>query len=236
MPLNLRKFTLLASIAVLASACVLRLGDGDTSYEDDLTWEDDGAYEDDLTWEDDTDVTSSSAGGQGGQGGSGEAGGSGGAGGGEDIYCNDGEGDLMSDVCDGLPVAGEDCDGFTAVGFAACQRGFEIYEPGHAAELASCLWDIQVEDACEMDPVDSCFSLMYEQACDDDFIAETCDEFQLACNEFGEDLDLARCNFELKPFSDAGLAELVNCINDEDTAGDCQQRYDVCLDLVFTID
>jgi len=227
----LRNFSILATVSVLANACVIKLVEDDASWEDDTSWEDNDGYDDTSS--------GSSVGGFGGEAGAGGHGGStdpGNGGSGEDPYCNDGESDQTAALCDELGVATETCDGFAAPGYAACHRGFEIYEAAHAAELASCLGLIPATDACEIAPIDACVGSMYEQACADDDIDLVCDSFQVSCEEFGESIDVGRCAFELLPFSDDGLDELIICMNDDATEGDCQSRYDTCLDAVLTID
>ena len=165
----LRNFSILATVSVLANACVIKLVEDDASWEDDTSWEDNDGYDDTSS--------GSSVGGFGGEAGAGGHGGStdpGNGGSGEDPYCNDGESDQTAALCDELGVATETCDGFAAPGYAACHRGFEIYEAAHAAELASCLGLIPATDACEIAPIDACVGSMYEQACADDDIDLVC--------------------------------------------------------------
>jgi hypothetical protein len=111
-----------------------------------------------------------------------------------------------------------------------------VYEPGHAAGLAACLASVTTQEACDIEPVDACVGNVYDYACDSDFIKDTCTDFVATCEELDDTLDFDRCDFELRPFSEAGLIELVTCMNDETVVGDCQARYDACLDAVLTID
>ena len=185
----------------------------------------------------------SGAGGEGGAGGStlsgtSDGGASSSSGGGDDPYCTDefGSGETAA-VCDGLAVAPSTsgmCDYHAPLGYLACQRGFELFAPGQAEDLTACLATIQSYDACAESPVTKCVAKMYDNACTNSDIANTCASWGDICVDNGDNsFDVNMCAADLNPFSDAGVNELVDCMNGK--TGNCQDRYDYCIDQVVTL-
>ncbi len=240
MALSLRSIVPFAAIALLASACTIRFGPVDD--DSDFTWDDSSAQV--------TDSSSSSANGGAGGGGEGGAGGNtssstssssdGGSsgGGGGDPYCNDefGSGQTAA-ICDGLAVAPSTsgmCDYHAPLGYLACQRGFEVFAAGQAEDLAACIGNIQPYDACDESPVTKCVAKMYDNACTNSYVANTCASWGAVCSDNGDNsFDVNMCETDLNPFSDAGLNELTECMNSK--TGNCQDRYDYCIDQVVTL-
>ncbi len=231
---------LLAACAALGSSgCVIYLDDGPRGVGGDDTWEQV------LIEDDDTSETSSSQGGAAEQGGGGAGGdtATGGTGGGEtgsggsgadDLECTEEFGTGMkADSCADLLMATVSCGELPSLGFASCERAFEIYNGGQAEELHSCLTQIDAADSCNEDLVAGCVASMYGDACESGYIAQVCGSWANACAEVSQPLDVARCSWELNPFNDDGLLEMLNCMNE--TEGVCQDRYDTCLDQVLTL-
>ena len=225
MTLIFRKTLLLAAIALTSSACTIRVG----PIEDDGGWDNTGAQ-----------VASSSsttgtggARGTGGTGASASGGGWGGAG--TCIGEFDGVGETAA-ACESIalaPATSGTCDGHAPLGYLACERAFDLYAPGHAENLVACMRDIPAAAACDDNPVVQCVGKMYGDACTNDYIAGACDTWGSLCDGNGESFDVAGCATDLNPFSDAGLTELVDCMNVN--TGNCQDRYDSCLDTVLTL-
>ena len=172
MALSFRSLCVLATCALMSSACVIRFG----PIDDDSTWEDTVAVD---AGSGSGEAGSGSEGGAGGAGGSGDIGGAGGgddstssssSGGGDDPYCIDEVGiGQTADICDTFAVApatSGKCDYQDPLGYRTCQRAFELFEPGHAENLASCISDIQAYEACSVIPVDNCMYEMYSDACE----------------------------------------------------------------------
>lgn len=159
--------------------------------------------------------------------------------GGGDPYCIDGEGTgQTAEMCEDLAISPDNfgvCgDGLTALGYAACSRSFEIWEGGFAEALAECLSYIPAENACDEQPVLDCLDEVYIETCEVPYIEQTCASWADTCSETGETLDEALCYGELTPFSDDGLDELTDCMNEIDDT--CQVRYDTCFVEVTAVD
>jgi hypothetical protein len=224
-----------AVFALLSNACVVRWTDEPIEDDDSSFFDDDASSVSTGVGGDDTstgvggDDTSSGVGGH-------DT--STGVGGG-DPYCVDGEGTgETSAVCDDLAIslsnAGMCQDGFSPLGYAACNHAFEIWEPGFAEELAFCLSYIPTEDACDEQPVIDCVQELYTDSCDVPFIEDTCQYWADTCSDAGETLDVDQCSSDMTPFSDEGILRVSDCMNETD--GTCQERYDYCFEEVTALD
>jgi hypothetical protein len=208
----------------LASACVVR-------------WDDTP----DQRFDDDDSFSSVSSGGWGGEGGAGgDQGGAGEGGAGGDPYeCNDGVGyGSTVALCDALPMSPDNAglcdDGYPAMGYDACVRVYDIWDVGHAEQLADCLADVAPADFCAPEPFSNCVGEAYAFACYSDYIADNCSYWNDLCFEEGDALDVSKCTNDLQPFSEAGLYELSDCMNSIE--GTCQERYDLCFEGMTTLE
>ncbi|MGK4001292.1 hypothetical protein WMF31_01605 [Sorangium sp. So ce1036] len=178
-------------------------------------------------------------GGYDGEGGQGGDGGQGGEGGQDGACVPEWDGDLTVEACDELnisPAQGAtrqcgDTRDEDPIGYRLCTRGFAIFGPGHAADLVDCLSDIGVQDACDQAPAEACLNRMYANACTGQ-AAATCDAIVVGCNS--QPFDVDQCERQLNPLSDAGVDELVGCINETDLNVSCQQAYDDCYRYVMS--
>lgn len=238
--LTSRSFLALATTAVLTvttQACVVRWTDGPIEDDDSSFFDDDsssvstGVGGDDTTTGTGGDETTTGTGGD-------ETATTGTGGG--DPYCLDGvgTGETMA-MCDELAISPENfgvCeDGFTALGYAACARSFEIWEDGFAEAFAECLSYIPAEQACEEQPVLDCVDSLYTETCEMPFIQDSCQYWADTCAEGGDDtLDVAQCYSDITPFNDDGILQLTDCMNVVD--GTCGERYDYCFEEVTALD
>lgn len=216
------------ALVLLAPACVFR-------------WDDNP---DPHAWDDD-DASTVSSGGYGGYGAGGsDAGGEGGAGGqgegGGEPVCNDGVGHATTAArCDELWFApghvGLCDDGYAAMGYDACLMVYEMWNAGHAEELADCL-DATTDpyDMCAPEPLGDCVAEVYANACESEYIADNCGYWNDLCVESEDVLDVSQCTADLQPFSDDGLYELSDCMNGIE--GTCQERYDLCFEGMTTLE
>lgn len=117
-------------------------------------------------------------------------------------------------------------------GYNLCLRAYTLFTNGSADELQSCLALIGVEDECNDVPVRDCVDQMFADACDVPEIADNCKSIADQCP--GEAFDLAQCTDDLRPFSNDGLTEILNCFSKSDPNLSCQQAYNDCYDQVFT--
>jgi hypothetical protein len=119
-------------------------------------------------------------------------------------------------------------------GYNLCVRGYTLFTTGTADELQECLAQIGVQNECDIEPVTVCVDQIFADACDTQEIADNCKGIAAQCPA-GEAFNVAQCTDQLRPFSNAGLQELINCFNDTDpNQVTCQQAYDGCYDQVFT--
>lgn len=183
-------------------------------------------------------TTTTSSSGDGGSGGSGGQGGSGGA------SCVGVEGTGQTEAaCDALNIsptqgASQQC-GATGdqdpPGYLGCKRAYTVFIPGAAEHFTACLATIGVGLACDVEPAQTCLDDTIAATCDDPAIAAACAQIQTDC---GGDINQEQCASELRPFSDAGLADLATCMTDElasDPAATCQQAYDTCYQTVLPL-
>jgi hypothetical protein len=119
-------------------------------------------------------------------------------------------------------------------GYGLCQRGFTIFNTGAATNLRDCLATIGVQDECKTDPLQVCVDKMFNDECVIPSIATSCGEIKTACDAAADPFDTAKCTADLNPFSDAGLKELSDCINQTDPAINCQTAYEGCYTQVLT--
>lgn len=119
-------------------------------------------------------------------------------------------------------------------GYNLCVRGYTLFTTGTADELQECLAQVGVQNQCDIEPVTTCVDQIFADACDTQEIADNCSSIAEQC-PVGEAFDVAQCTDQLRPFSNAGLQELINCFNGTDpNKVTCQQAYDGCYDQVFT--
>lgn len=228
--------SLLASALVFAG-CIITDGDNNTP---------------DPTGSTTSESTSSGTGGSGGSGGAGVGGGgggggdggSGGSGGAPACIGPDGTG-LDKKSCDNMNItpasaggaASSICEpnGGTAgtdppPGYAVCQHGFDVFNPGPAENLQKCLALIGVEPANACDPaqVQDCVNKMYEATCAVDAVTKYCEDNAKLCEGAGQTLDAAQCAYELKPFNQTTITNYEDCFNNADPALTCQQAHDDC--------
>jgi hypothetical protein len=111
-------------------------------------------------------------------------------------------------------------------GYNLCTRGFTIFNPGAATTLVTCLGTIGVQDECKAPPLQTCVEKMFADQCEVPSIKTSCEDFKTKCGN--DPFDAAKCATELNPFSNAGTAELADCMNKADPALTCQQAYDGC--------
>ncbi len=117
-------------------------------------------------------------------------------------------------------------------GYGLCKRGFDLFNPGAATNLVSCLGKIGVQDECKTDPLQACVDGMFADECVIASIATSCGGIKMTCGN--DPFDAAKCATDLNPFSDAGLTELSTCINSADPTLTCQAAYDKCYTEVLT--
>jgi hypothetical protein len=223
--LRSRSFLALAATAALtvgSSACTL-LSSDDPIEDDDSSGVSTGVGGDDSTASTgvggDDSATSTGAGG--------------------DPYCLDGIGTgQTTQMCEDMAISpasfGICEDGLNTLGYDACIQSFEIWEEGFAEALAECISYIPIEDACEEQPVIDCVENLYTDTCEVTYIEDTCQSWADTCAESGDTLDAAACYADLTPFSDEGLLQLTDCMNETD--GTCEDRYDGCFDEVTALD
>jgi len=120
-------------------------------------------------------------------------------------------------------------------GHIGCHRAFTVFIPGSAEHFAACLATIGVGFACDLEPAQTCLDSTIAATCDDAAIAEACTSIQTDC---GNEIDQVQCATELRPFSNAGLADLATCMTDTGNADptlSCQQLYDTCYQTVLPL-
>ncbi len=115
-------------------------------------------------------------------------------------------------------------------GYAACQRGFTIFNQGPAEDLQRCLSAIGVEPPAACDPrrVQRCMSEMYNATCAVDLVTKHCNDVATACKDSGQAFDAAKCAYELKPFNAQTFSAYEACFNTADPSLTCQQAHDNC--------
>jgi hypothetical protein len=152
----------------------------------------------------------------------------------EDPYCSEAEGTGVAVTsCELLPDD-PTCPEVGAGNRAACKRAFELFNAGQTEDLVSCLTNQPTDKLCSSDQVTECLGEMYDEACTMPYVEQVCDSWAQACGDSGEVLDAIQCKWDLNPFSDAGLTELASCMNTH--PGDCQSRYDDCLVKVVQVE
>lgn len=179
--------------------------------------------------------TTSSSTGAGGAGG----GGQGGAGGG--VSCVDATGTgKTAAVCDQLNIApamgasqqcGPNMDE-DPPGYTACGRAYTIFIAGAAEYFSDCLSAIEVGMACDATLAQTCLTDTIEATCDAQAIADVCTSFETQC---GSPIEQVQCAHDLRPFSNAGLTELADCINTADPMLTCQEAFDLCYATVLPL-
>jgi hypothetical protein len=117
-------------------------------------------------------------------------------------------------------------------GYGLCKRGFDLFNPGANANLVACLATIGVQDECKTDPLQTCVDKMFKDECVIPAIATACDSIKTTCG--ADPFDAATCATDLNPFSDTGLMEMSDCINNADPTLTCQAAYDGCYTQVLT--
>jgi hypothetical protein len=117
-------------------------------------------------------------------------------------------------------------------GYNLCLRGYSLFTNGSADELQSCLALIGVQNECDIPPVQDCVDQMFADACVAPEVADNCQSIATKCA--GEAFDVTKCADDLRPFSNDGLTEILNCFSVSDPKLTCQQAYDSCYDQVFT--
>jgi len=225
---RLAYLTILGSAALLMGACIIK----STTTDDDTH----------------TTTTTTTPTGEGGSGGSIATGGSGGVGGeistggSGGASCVDATGSGMTvAACDQMNITPETHGGAATgcvapnydqdpPGYLVCVRGFEIYNDGQVEDLQACLASIGVQDACDEALATGCVDQMYNDACPRQEIVDACNTMQAQCDP--DPFDAAQCAGDLNPFSDAGLTELTDCINNADPGLTCQEAYDLCFQTV----
>lgn len=119
-------------------------------------------------------------------------------------------------------------------GYNLCVRGYTLFTRGTADDLQECLAQIGVQNECDIEPVRTCVDQIFADACDTPEIADNCNGIADQCAP-GEAFNVAGCTDQLRPFSNDGLKEIINCFNSTDpNQVTCQQAYDGCYDQVFT--
>jgi hypothetical protein len=115
-------------------------------------------------------------------------------------------------------------------GYAVCQHGFEVFNPGPAEHLQKCLGEIGVEpaNACDPKQVQTCVNEMYEATCEVEAVTQYCQNNAKACQDAGQTLNAANCAYELKPFNEATIAKYEDCFNNADPNFTCQEAHDDC--------
>jgi hypothetical protein len=214
--------TILGSAALLLGACIIKST---------------------TTTDDDTHTTTTHTTSQG-AGGSVPTGGSGGIGGeiptGGSTSCVDATGTGVSvSACDDMNITpppqgqsmlcGQNYDQ-PPPGYLVCQLGFGIYTAGQAEDLAACLAQIGVEDACTEELVVACVDQTYNDACTQQDVIDYCDGIATTCEP--DPFDAGQCASDLNPFGQAGLSEINDCINNADPNLTCQEAYDLCFQTV----
>ncbi|WP_438002488.1 hypothetical protein WMF26_44795 [Sorangium sp. So ce185] len=179
-------------------------------------------------------------GGQGGDGGEGGQGGEGGEGGGG-ACIEAGSSTVTVAACERLNIApaqgatsqcGEGRDE-EPIGYRLCKRAFTLFAPSHAADLVDCLGDIGVQYACDIEPAQECLTEMYENACPNQALT-TCNEIADDCDE---SFNPGQCAADLNPFTNAGVDELIECMNDGFEADEnltCRAAYTDCYQTVMS--
>lgn len=129
--------------------------------------------------------------------------------------------------------------GQPAVALSTCQRGYEIFTAGSWENLLVCLKAIpfNISDLCDepvaSDNVGNCTSKMYAEACPNAFAQDTCTGIDtVTCAQEGG-FDVASCQAQLVPFSDAGINAYRSCI-DESTTVPCSSLHETCLGQVIS--
>ncbi len=239
-----------AALALGSSACTLTFTEGEI--DDDSSWTSGGWSNSSSSSTGGSDggaTTSAGVGGDpttgsGGAGGTPTTTGVGGGGetttgGGGEPQCIDGDGIGMTvAMCDNMAISatnvGVCSDGLEPFGYAVCYRTFDIWQEGYAEALGLCLSTIPAEDACNEDLVIDCVEDIFNDSCDEPYIADTCQSWGDTCSAYGEAFDVAACSNNLNLFSDDGLLELTDCMADVDDT--CQARFDECYDFVASAD
>ncbi|AUX47890.1 hypothetical protein SOCE26_094160 [Sorangium cellulosum] len=149
------------------------------------------------------------------------------------------------EACEDLAIApasgahaqcGEDRDE-EPIGYRLCKRAFTLFAPSHAADLVDCLSDIGVQYECDIEPVQECLTEMYENACPNQAL-ELCNEITEQCIDLeDETFNPGQCAVDLNPFSDAGVTELGDCMNEGFGADEnltCRAAYTDCYQIVMS--
>jgi hypothetical protein len=209
-----------------------------------------GDIDDDDTPTTTTTTTSSSTSGGGGEGGAGVGGsggagvgGSGGSGGGTACVGVNGTG-LDDKSCDNMNItpapngqAASICDDTGGTGgtnpppgYAACQHGFDVFNPGPAEHFQKCLAMITVEpaNACSLDKLQDCVNSMYAATCEVPETTDLCDQIGKACVMAGQTFDVPGCAVDLKPFNQKALTAYSDCFDGEPMNVLCQDAHDKC--------
>lgn len=115
-------------------------------------------------------------------------------------------------------------------GYAACQRGFEIFNQGPAENLQRCLGAIGVEPPIACDPrrVQRCMNEMYDSTCAGAQVTKYCNDNARECKSTGQTFDAVKCAYELKPFNAKTISAYEACFNNADPNLTCQQAHDNC--------
>jgi hypothetical protein len=218
---SLKKLSVLGALSALAaSACTFTTGDGDLD-DDSSVLDDDG---------------SGSGSGSGGSNSTSSSSATGGGGDGPACIAPEGTGQTSAS-CDALPIAAYACDidgvEYETAGFAACQKGFDIFHPGAAENLTTCLAAIPEAQACNDDLVFDCLNHTYGNVCENAYADNICVSIAEACSGWGEPFDAPLCDYELGPMHDGALDEMLDCFNT--VTGTCEERYEICIeDLTAT--
>ena len=111
-------------------------------------------------------------------------------------------------------------------GYGVCLRGFQIWTAGAASNLRDCLALVGVQNACDIDRVQTCVDGMWAAACDRAEVTTFCDGLKTQCGT--SPFDATQCKGDMRPFSTAGMNEMVTCMNAQSSSLTCQQVFDVC--------
>lgn len=186
----------------------------------------------------------------GGEGGGTGVGGSGGGGG-----CVGEDGTYDGTVCTNtnlLPLAAgaSTCtaDGNTGgdlppPGISVCQRIYEVYKNGSADAFVACADDIgtQQAEACSLENVQDCVTEAHEATCEDADITQFCSDTEAACAAAGDTTltdgnNAGTCEFLLRPFNEAGIAQFNACSEGFDPEASCYDLVTGCWDEVAAVD
>lgn len=167
-------------------------------------------------------TTSTGSGGETSTGGSG-GGETGGSGGGTSCVGDPGTGQTEA-ACDSMNIGAvpDTCtdtggtDGnLPPPGIATCHQGFAVYTAGSSENLLHCLEALPATPAvaCDSKPVEDCLQKVHTEACDTPDAQSYCMDIATACTQGGDTLDVAACNYFLRPFSSASQDAIVQCFN-----------------------